>query len=420
MKKTRQVSYIDPVSGKQIVKMVDIPPPAKVTTLGSGAEVQEVESMEALTALWAQDIISDLVTPLTAHSRQVLSEELKKSLTESDEHQAIDALAQTWKVPDDVALKVLGRLAKAVQKQKQKRGKTVSKTVVLNHQNGILQERLVRLEEENKTLHLDVAKVVNERDALKAHANQRVDFSRQDREAREAREALRQEMDHHRCSQVRLTQTEQALTQALTEGAAVKEERDALLRDAERNLEIALTDYETQVTGKLASVASEHNKKALEVKDLQEEISKLKGERNILKSKPAQVKKECDMSENENVSVNEIETLKAGDEVYCKVSGEGPFVLMTQVEEALVEYANPISNKKNSFNCGKLPIYNAWLVRCKDATMRTLPAPALTKERPKSSMSFGGVKALVTSDVTSKMFQAAIWISMLTLLYMRG
>jgi hypothetical protein len=93
---------------------------------------------------------------------------------------------------------------------------------------------------------------------------------------------------------------------------------------------------------------------------------------------------------------------------------------MTQVDEAHIEYANPIANKKNSFTCGKLPVTNAWLVRCKDGTFRTLPAPALTKILPKRKFSLGGVKGAITSDVTAKLFQAAIWVTMLTLLYMKG
>ena len=421
--KTRTVNYIDPTSGVRVTKEVEIPPPVKVQTLSSGATVEEIPSMEALTALWAKGIISDLVTPLTHQSRQVLADELKKNLKGQEEHQAIDALASTWQVPDDVALKVLGRLSEAVEKQKRKRGKSVERTAHMKHNAVLMQEKINRLEEENKTLHADVTKIVNERDSLKRSFGQRADFSRQDREAREARAALRQSEDDHRCTQVRLAQTEQALTQAINEGSSVRAERDALQRDAQRNLEIALAEYESAVVGKLAAVASDHNEKAKDVVRLNAEIAALKGERNVLNSlveeqqSIAKVQKENAMSETET---NEPETLRCGDKVFCKVSGEGPFVLMTQVDEAFIEYANPISGRKSSFNCGKLPITNGWLTRCKDGSYRTFPAPALTREQPKRTMSFGGVKALVTADVTSKLFQAAIWVAMLTLLYMRG
>ena len=409
MKKTRQVSYLDPSSGKRVTKTVDIPSPAKVANLSCGAAVQEIESMEALTSLWSQGIISDLVTPLTSQSRQALSEELKKSLTGADEHLAIDALAQSWKVTDDVVLKVLGRLTDAVQKEKVKQASMNDRTPQLLQDKAFLEKRVAHLVEENKTLHTDVAKVVNERDALKAHANQRVDFSRQDREAREARASLRREQDDHHCTQVRLACLQQALTQALTEGAAIKEERDAFYVDVTNVPPNRVESFSKRPNQAFDEVLQVNN-------SLQETINALRAQL-VEVGNNTKVQKECDMSpENENVE----HVLHAGDEVFCKVSGEGPFVLMTQVDEALIEYANPISNRKNSYNCGKLPIFNAWLVRCKDGSMRTFPAPALTHARPKSSMSFGGIKALVTSDVTGKMFQAAIWITMLTLLYMRG
>ena len=164
------------------------------------------------------------------------------------------------------------------------------------------------------------------------------------------------------------------------------------------------------------------------VQKAKEELKKLKGERNILRSQVeeqqhqlqvAVKKKERDMSETENETV-ETETLSCGDAVYCKVSGEGPFVLMTEVDEAIIEYSNPISGRKNAFNCGKLPITNAWLVRCKDGSMRTFPSPALTKERPRSSFSLAGVKGVITSDVTAKLVQFVIWAAILTALFMRS
>jgi hypothetical protein len=433
--KTRRVNYIDPHTGKRVEKVVEIPPPAKVKTLSCGASVEEIPNLEALAALWTRSTrLGELVTPLAAASRQVLAEELKQALTEDGDHEAIDALSSTWQPTDDIVLKVLGRLSSGIARQREKRAKNVNKAVQLKHERDCLADRVARYETENKTLHTDITKIVNERDALKRRIG---NVPRAENEARDARKAMRQAEDDHRCTQVRLEQTETALTGALNEGATVKNERDALLRDAQRNLEIALNEYEGEVVGKLASVAEDHNEKAKEVNRLQEEVSRLKGARNVLQSQVddhqknqlqraknniAKVNKEREMSENETTTetTGEQATLRCGDEVYTKVAGEGPFVLMTQVEEAQVEYTNPIANKRNSFSCGKLPVYNAWLTRCKDGTYRTFPAPALTTERPKSTLSFNGVKSMVTSDVTSKMFQAAIWISMLTLLFMRG
>ena len=424
-RKTRKVSYLDPTTNQRVEKEVEIPPPVDVKTLPCGASVQEVPGMDALTRLWTAGTSPDLATPLTHASRQALAEELKKALDE--DHEAIDALASTWQPPDDVALKVLNRLVKAVRRQKQKRAENVgiNTTAQLEHDKALLEQKVKRLEGDNKALNEDVKKLVNERDDLKKNgaAKGSVVIQTAQNEARAARQALKTRDDDLRATQVKLSQTENALTASINESAALRKERDLLKSTLEQKVEEAITDYENSVTKKLVEVADEHNAKAIEVQQLREEVATLKGERNILRSRveeAAQVKERA-MSVNENV--NEIpqtdeRPLTAGDEVYCKVSGEGPFVLMTQVDEANIEYANPISNKRNTFAVGRLPVGGCWLVRCKDGSFRTFPAPALTNVKPGRTFSLAGVKGLVTSDVTAKLFQAAIWVAMMTLLYL--
>ena len=81
------------------------------------SDVRVVTSGAGSAIVWATATLEELATPLTAHSRRILADELKKSLTAPDEVKAIDALSETWQPPDDVALKVLGRLQAAIERQ---------------------------------------------------------------------------------------------------------------------------------------------------------------------------------------------------------------------------------------------------------------------------------------------------------------
>jgi len=402
-KKTKTVSYFDPARGVQVSKTIEVPDPLAVRTLPDGATVEEIGSMEELKARWGQSLIADLSTPLNQHGREILRGEVLQAVLDENERGAIIALCQTHHFNDDRLLKLVGRLVAEVERQRQKREMNVNKRANLLHEKDMWLEKEQRLKDENKALLKDVEKVMRERDqALKSAG-----YNQKNRDNTKLR------------SQV--TSLQAALATACAGQSAAEQERDLLQRDAARNVEIALTEYESAVVGKLGSVAAEHKVAMDENRSLKTTVEGLKVAL-AAKNQEAKVPKESMMNPDEQ-NTNETENadvLKAGDEVFCKVSGEGPFVLLTQVEEAQIEYANPISNKRNSFAVGKLPIHNAWLVRCKDATMRTLPAPVLTKVRPKSSFSFSGVKALVTSDVTSKLFQAAIWAAMLTLLYMQN
>lgn len=380
MNGTKTIKYFEASLGRYVEKEITVPPRAKVKAFASGLTVEEIPDVKL-----GESSVAMLGVPLTAHTRNALQVELLKVITSETERAAILDLCQTWQVTDDRALKLIGRL---ITENGQRTEETMARSTTvarLEHEKALWEQDRSKYKDEVKALNGDVKKLVEERDALK----------------------------NNKCSK---SLYDRIVTLEATKVQLI-EERDALMRDAQRNVEIALVDYENEVMKRLGSVAEEHNKKAKEVNDLKKEIVRLKDQ---VKRDNEQVK-ERNMSENENTTeAVEVETLSAGDEVYCKVSGDGPFVLMTQVDEATVEYSNPIANKKNAFSVGNLPVLNAWLVRCKDATFRTLPAPALTKIAPKSTMSFGGVKRLVTSDVTSKLFQAAIWVTMLTLLFMRG
>lgn len=395
-RKIKTVRYFDPSNGCHVTKEVVVPPPATVHELSTGATVQEIGSMEELKSLWRNDILQDVMTPLTSHSRQVLRQELQRVLTEPDEHEAINHLAASWHANDDRVLRLIGRLIGEAEKQRIKRERQMSRRETLLHEKNLWLDEKKRLKDEVKALTADISKLVNERDeAKKAAANTKGTVYLEGQ----------------------LRQTQERLKQ-------VEQERDILRRDAQRNVEIALTEYESTVMEKLGSVAADHKVAVEENKELKNRVATL---REALASKVTMQdttvpKGSVTMSENVSQTTNdvpEVETLRCGDEVHCKISGEGPFVLITQVEEGTVRYANPVPGTKNHFHAGDVPIANPWLVRDRTGAMQCLPAAILTKQAPKRAISFGGVKRLVTSDVTAKLFQAAIWVAMLTLLYLR-
>lgn len=398
-RKTKTVSYFDPSKGCHITREVVVPPPATVHELSSGATVQEIDSMEELKSLWRNDILQDVMTPLTSHSRQVLRQELQKVLTEPDEHDAINHLAASWQADDDRVMKLIGRLIGEVEKQRTKRERQMSRRETLLHEKNLWLDEKKRMKDEIKSLTADVSKLVNERDEAKRAAQSQAS----------TKGAVYLEGQ--------LRQTQERLKQ-------VEQERDITRRDAQRNIEIALTEYESTVMEKLGSVAADHKVTIEENKELKNRVATL---REALASKATMQdttvpKGSVTMSENVSQTTNdvpEVETLRCGDQVHCKISGEGPFVLITQVEEGTVRYANPVPGTKNHFHAGDVPIARPWLVRDRTGAMQCLPAAILTKQAPKRAISFGGVKRLVTSDVTSKLFQAAIWVAMLTLLYLR-
>lgn len=404
--KFREVSYYHPALGRTVTKKVRIPDPVKVKDL-NGMGVEEISSKEDLEALWSQDILSDVVTPLTSHSRQILVGELKKVLNEGDEHDAIDMLANSWTTDDDRALKLIGRLIAQVHKQRRGRGRSVNKIERLLHEKELWNQEKQRLKQENENLHTDVRKLVNERDdAL--------------RRAQNARNTIGGESLAHRTLHKKVESLEQELKDTIVE-------RDVLQRDAQRNIELALTEYETEVMGKLGSVAADHKVAVEDLKneqtknkELTEQVENLRVALAGEMAKNTQVPKgSVTMSDVQQNETQEQEALRPGDEVFCKISNEGPFVLITQVEEGTVKYSNPVPGVKNHFNVGEVTVNSPWLVRDGTGSMRCLPAPVLTKQSPKRRMSFDGIKGVITSDVTSKLFQAAIWVTMLTLLAMK-
>ena len=415
-KKTKEIKYFDSTTQSYITKTVEIPAPVNVKSLDESGRAEVIKKPRKLKAVWSCDILQDVMTPLSRSTRLELAGELKKVLTEPDEIQAVDSLATSWHFDDDKALKLIGRLIGEVSKHRHKRERSVGKLENLLHEKHLMTEERKNLKREVKTLTGDIVKLVNERDeALRLAKNARGSYASSTREATDAkmaREALADESKKHRLTCEKLHGVESALTQSINDCAAITAERDILQRDAQRNIEIALTEYETAVVGKLGSVAEDHKVAVEKNKSLMTQVEGLK----TALAEQAKVNTESAMIENEATIIEVPETLTSGDEVYCKISYEGPFVLMTQVEEAEIEYMNPIANKKNGFSMGKIQVSNAWLVRCKDGTFRTLPAPVLTKVKPKSTLSFNGIKGLITSDVTSKLFQAAIWVTMLGLL----
>lgn len=457
--KTKKISYFDPKLGRKVEREVRKP-------LSCGATVEEIGSMEELQKKWNESLVLDLSSPLASHGRGILQSEILKTITDETERAAITDLCATHHFNDDRLLKLIGRI---LTESNSGEDKMVS-AVQTEHERAIWKQALENLKIENKALVEDVKKLYNSQpsktrsDKLACEARDEARVVRgqlSDAQAKFSRlntqfqthvnvtavtaATLRKEVGTLRKERDSLALRrndhpdviDQIATLSIQKDDLIKEkraiavERDALKRDAQRNIENALTEYETEVMGKLASVAearidnvnevsiltAEVNSLTLTIEKLQDANAGLGRQihqiNNIATKERSTMNDEAETTFNEN----DIEVLRCRDIVYTQVSGEGPFVLITQVEEALVEYSNPISNRKNAFNCGKLPITDAWLVRCKDGTMRTFPAPALTKVLPKSSMSFGGVKRLITSDVTAKLFQAAIWISMLTLLF---
>lgn len=394
------IKYWDPRLQRRVERLVKVPDPAKLR----GMEITEITDA-------VNKSIKDLSAPLHAADRTVLCGELKKALPDTEAVQAINLLSSTWLVEDDRALKLMGRLVEQVEKNEKGREMAVyahDNIVILNNQ---LTHKHKSLKREQKALAADLTKVVNERDVLR-RANGGT--ARAEATAKSSREELRKAQTATREAERRHEACERALTQTINEKAALQKEHTVFVNSAERNLELAISEYESQVVGKLASVADDHNKMAVENRELTAEINEIK---------TSTKKKERAMNESVN-QVNETEAdediLRAGAEVYTKVANEGPFVLVARVDEGAVEYSNPIPNSKNSFHVGKLPISDCWVVRCKNGSFRTFPPPLLTTIRPKSSFSLSGVKGAITSDVTGKLFQAAIWVTMLTLLFMRG
>jgi hypothetical protein len=385
---TRTVNYFDPVAGCRVQKDVTVPPPAKVKDL-NGMTVEEIPSMDALKSLWCNNITADLRVPLSSHSRNVLREALSKAFTDQADKDAVAELCSSWQPTDDRVVKLLGRLLTNAGGQDVNKSALVDRMV---HEKALWQDERARLHRERDALTQDVNKLLSENRQL-------------------AQQSSSQDLAY---LGLRINGLENSLTQTIKQKLAVEQERDNLRRDAQRNVEIALTEYETTVMGKMADVAKDHKMVVDENLALKSEIRHLNQQVNTTQKESAVVNNPQKVAET-----TPVEALKSGDEVYCKVSGEGPFVLVTKIDEAQIEYANPVSGRKNSFNVGKLPIFDAWLVRCKDTTFRTMPEATLTNAAPRSRLSFDGLKRVVTSDVTSKLAQAAIWATLVALLVQR-
>lgn len=399
----KSVSYFDPTKQCRVTKDIQIPPPIKMQDLG-GLSVQEIRSMDDLKSLWCNNITADLSVPLDSHSRTVLKEEIQKAFPDKADKDAIADLCSTWLPNDDRAVKILGRLLSDARELRAWKDLSMASHTQLVHENGLLREKAKHLEAEVRALTGDVTSLVKQRDEAmrgsSATPAEREGFVRKIGELEGV-----------------LSRTLHEKVQAEADRDAARRESDGLRRSAKRDVESAVTEYESAVMAKLGDVASAHKVAVAENKELKAENSRLRN----------QLTPVCASTREKEVAVTgekmaEEDRLKEGDEVYCKVSDEGPFVLVSRVDEAHIEYANPITDKKHkSFYVGKLPVLNVWLVRCKDASFRTLPEATLTKTAPRSnlSMSFSGVRSVVTSDVTARLFQAAIWASMIVLLYMQ-
>lgn len=416
--------------------------PNQKKPLPSGATVEEIESMDVLHNKWMDTVTQYLGDPFDSHGREVVRNVLLEEFKDDPaDYNVVKHLAQSGHFEDDRVLKLIGRMLVKLNQSREQEGDVTLHQKVTQLENELHHQKEAneRLRQERSSLTADVGKLVRERDEARRKTND----SAIDEVAK-----LSIEKD----DLAKDLKTVQAAYQKATQDNAKLKAAFAT------ELERALNDYESEVVKKLASVAEDHNKQAERTAALRgqlavfearrekehEEMQKLnisfddngklrvstsEGEVALtpeliqrINQSVAQVKKERAMNSDETkieTTPDEASALRCGDEVYTKVSAEGPFVLMTQVDEALIEYANPISTKKNHFHAGKLPVYGAWLVRCKDGTFRTFPSPALTKTLPKRSFSFGGVKRVITADVTAKLFQAAVWITMLTYLFMQ-
>jgi len=394
--KQKTINYYDPTTGRHVERTVDVPVPLPVKelprtkTLPNGVTgVEEIGSLEALHDIWNDQAMHDLNTGTGAAGRGALAQALREVFSSPEEKAVINMLASSDQTSDDRALKLLARAMHHVKQARDEANSASYAQASAEHLYDIAQENIKHLKEQRAQSDKDFREVIEDRDALKRR--------------------LATALDQH----------------------------DTFCEEAQAATREAVTDYENEVVKKMADLAKERNDMVAEVAALRDENSRLKGERNIQRSRIDRLEraieaqgttinqmeqKEHDMAQEQTERVDNQTTeehLRCGDEVYCKVSGEGPFVLMTKVEEALVEYKNPISGSKNHFNCGRLTIDNAWLVRCKDNSMRTLPEPALTKQAPTRRMSLGGLKTAITSDVASRLAQAAVWVFLLYMLYMQ-
>ena len=408
----RHVTFLNPKTG--VIDITSVAVPVKSEGWGSLEGEKECASNPDMDG----DLFSDLATPLTAVSRRKVVKALETILTSSgateDEVSAVSTLALSWHCDDDRVLKLLGRLLKETRHD-------MSKFDQLQHEKAMLEATQTRLREENKALTDDLVKVVDERDAALRSAEHARNTDLDDSVR------LNSCIDTLKAENRSLTQNLNHVTVACERAAA---ERDMLKRDAQRNIENALYGYESTVMARLADVARQHKVAVEENKGLRDTVATLRNQlvsvstMTITQASKANVMIENVVKEENMVEtcaktttdIQEHETLRCGDEVYLKVSGEGPFVLVTQVEEGRVKYANPIPGVKNHFNAGEVPVSNPWLVRDAKGSMQCHPAPVLTKRAPKRAVSFGGVKSVITSDVTAKLFQAAIWVTMLGLL----
>jgi hypothetical protein len=434
--KHQTVDYFDPAAGCRVQKDVAIRMP-------SGLTVQEIPSVADLKSKWHNDIVKDLEVPLVHHARGVLREELLKAFTNQADRDAVTRLCETWQPNDDRAVKLLGRLLMDSLNNNEAKMHANAMVDRLAHEKALLEQERGRLIDERNALTADVGKLMSENAKLLRGQQPAASTLAAERAGAASRileldqklnQTTRQGIEDRTALNRKIDVLENTLTQTIRQKADVERERDILRREAQRNVEIALSEYETGVMTKLAKVGEEHKAVVAENNSLKSEVQyfkrknieavgeihSLKSETNKARAEEAQEKeKKNSMNEVNTAAVTPVEGLSSGDEVYCKVSGEGPFVLVTQIEESTVEYSNPVAGRKNAFNVGKLPLYNAWLVRCKDTTFRTLPAATLTKATRKSSFSLAGVRGFITSDVTAKVAQAAIWATMLTMLYMQ-
>lgn len=395
---TKTVNFYDPVCGFRVEKNVFPPPlPTETKAFSSGMTVQEIGSMDQLKSLWRNNITADLRVPLDAHSRRILREELRKAFTDKADLEAVDQIADTWQPTDDRMLKVLGRLLTNAGGHDMNLSTTVDR---LNHEKALWLEERRRLLEERAALTADVNKLLEENAKL----------------LRGQTPALGVAIAEKAALTSKIGDLENTLSQTIRQKADVERERDILRRDAQRNVQIALDEYETQVVRKLTKVAEEHKATVAENTSLKGEVRRLMDKMATQEATNMAKDEVAKMDQTEQAEAP-VEKLRSGDEVYCKVSGEGPFVLVAQVDEAQVEFANPIAGRKNSFHCGKLPVYDVWVARCKDASFRTLPAPTLTKTPPKSNLSLAGLKGVVTSDVTAKLVQYIVWGAIIAMMY---
>ena len=90
------------------------------------------------------------------------------------------------------------------------------------------------------------------------------------------------------------------------------------------------------------------------------------------------------MSNYFNSKAKDEEALSAGDTVYLRVFGDGPFVLIQPTDNIVLKgyQPDPRSKHQDSWHVKTHIIDNGWVTRDKKGNYRDFPAASLTTTRP--------------------------------------